>query len=140
MTSRTDSASSASLSAVNSTTSEKTTVTVLRTSASATGAASPAPAGKDAPHCRQKRAGSAVSAPQRPHHAAAAARRSGPEGDHDVAKCDAHVVRGVRDRVAGEGCRERFRRLSLWAGEAGRRRHSTDRQLETAGDIAVLVD
>src|SRR5215471_9424686 len=120
MTRRTDSASRVSLSAVNSTTSEKTTVTVLRTSASATGTGSSAPAVKAEPHCRQNRAGSAVSAPQRPHHAAAAPRRSGPEVDHDVAKCDAHVVRGVGDLVAGEGCRERFRRLSLWAGKAGR--------------------
>src|SRR5215813_401148 len=123
MTWRTDSASRVSLSAVNPTTSEKTTVTVLRTSPSPAGAASPAAAGKGEPHCRQNRAGSAVSAPQRPHHAAAAPRRSGPEVDHDVANCGAHVVGGVRDLVVGEGCRERFHRLSLWTGKAGRGRH-----------------
>src|SRR6516162_11096669 len=135
MTRRTDSASRVSLNAVNSTTSEKTTVTVLRTSVSPAGAGSPAPAGKAEPHCRQNRAGSAVSAPQRPHHAAAAARRSGPEGDHDVAKFGAHVVRGVRDRVDGEGCRERFLRLSRWAGKAGRRGHRGGGQHDAAGDV-----
>src|SRR5262249_42678620 len=116
-----------------------TTVTVLRTSASATGAASLASTGREEPHCRQNRAGSAVSAPQRPHHAAAAPRRSGPEGDHDVANCGAHVVLGVRDLVVGEGCRERCRVLSRWTGKADRGGHRGGVHHDTARDTTVLV-
>src|SRR5262245_31782687 len=137
MTRRTASGSSRSPSAVDSTTSQNMQVTVLRTSWAAA-AASTRSAGSGAPHCRQKRAGLAVSSWQRSQRIAAGNSWLGPEGDCDVVIRGGHTVRRVNDRVVGEGRRECNQGLSGRTREVGRG-HRRCLENDTAGDLPVLV-